>query len=93
VSGLVYAGLFLLGLALLVAGTVMLRALARDNTHGAWMRLVDDRIDASDPSMREHFVERLAILRNDWSRSVLEEAKRTETDPRVREAIERALNG
>ena len=88
---------FAAGLALFVAGSVMLRSYNRQSTEkerGAkitWPQLVDENLRRADKSLRLDMIDRLSYVPGEWSRSVLERALEEETDETIREAIERAL--
>lgn len=57
----------------------------------AWPQLVDDTLTGADASVRREIVERLSIVRNDWSRSILQRARSEEPDAQIRSQIEAAL--
>lgn len=57
----------------------------------SWPQLVDESLGETDVQLRLDMIDRLSIVNNDWSRSVLQRAKAEERDSRVRSAIALAL--
>ena len=86
---------FVVGLLLFGVSTAMLRKYPREEKASAagiaWPRLVDERLGNVDQSFRLDMIERLSIVRSEWSRTVLQQAKDEEDDPEMRAAIENAL--
>ena len=89
----------MLGLALFVISSAMLRASSRaaadasgNSAAVTWPRLVDDDLAAADTAMRLDMIERLGLVPGDWSREILERAREEETDANVTAAIDKALS-
>jgi hypothetical protein len=92
------AGGFVLGLALVVLSSAMLRAANREgasarlSTRGAgWPRLVDEKLTHAGDALRRDMIERLSMVPGAWSRDILERARSEERDPQILAAIEDAL--
>jgi hypothetical protein len=77
---------------LLAIGSAMLRS-PRRQRHSAtplsWPALVDESLSGADVQLRLDMIERLRIVDNEWSRSVLERARQEDPDEEVRSAIDR----
>ena len=86
---------FVVGLLLFGVSTAMLRRYPHEEKKPAngiaWPRLVDDRLANVDQAFRRDMIERLSMVRNEWSHSVLQQAHDEEDDPEMRQAIENAL--
>lgn len=92
-TGIIIAVVFVVGVLLIGISSAMLRSLREQPAPPppTWPQLVDDSLRSADVRLRLDMVERLSIVNSGWSRDVLERAKAEETDPRVRSAIELAL--
>lgn len=92
---IVIAVAFVVGLLLLAISSAMMRSVREETAPAhsslAWPQLVDDSLGSADVQLRLDMVERLSIVNSAWSRDVLERARLEEADPRVRSAIELAL--
>lgn len=56
-----------------------------------WTGLVDEDLLDADRDLRLDMIERLSIVRSDWSRGVLQRAHSEERDPDLLAAIDRGL--
>lgn len=56
-----------------------------------WTGLVDDELLDADRDLRLDMIERLSIVRSEWSRGVLQRAHSEERDPDLLAAIDRGL--
>lgn len=56
-----------------------------------WTGLVDEDLLDADRDLRLDMIERLSIVRSDWSRGVLQRAHSEEHDPDLLAAIDRGL--
>lgn len=92
---IVIAVAFVVGLLLIAISSAMMRSVREETAPAqpslAWPQLVDDSLSGADVQLRLDMVERLSIVNTQWSRGVLERARTEEADPRVRSAIELAL--
>lgn len=84
------------GLLLLGISSAIMRSLREERAAelpaAAWTQLVDESLIDADARLRLDIVERLAIVNSQWSRDILERAKKQERDSSVRSAIELALH-
>jgi hypothetical protein len=77
---------------LLAISSAMLRSPRQQRhsaAHAAWPALVDESLSGADVQLRLDMIERLRIVDNEWSRSVLERARQEDPDENVRSAVER----
>jgi hypothetical protein len=85
---------FVVGLLLFGISTSMLRT-ARESPHPPakprWPRLIDEDLSEVDRDLRLDMIERLSIVRSEWSRGVLQHARTEERDPELLSAIDTAL--
>lgn len=92
---IVIAVAFVVGLLLLAISSAMMRSVRDEATAVqpslAWPQLVDESLGGADVQLRLDMIERLSIVNSEWSRGVLQRARAEEADPRVRSAIELAL--
>lgn len=92
---IVIAVAFVVGLLLLAISSAMMRSVREEAAPPqpslAWPQLVDESLGGADVQLRLDMIERLSIVNNEWSRGVLDRAHAEEADPRVRSAIELAL--
>ena len=83
------------GLLLLGISSAIMRSLREEQEAAPsavqWTQLVDESLLDADTQLRLDIVERLSIVNNDWSRSILERAQAQERDASVRTAIALAL--
>lgn len=89
------AVVFGIGLALFGLGSVARRKQAppqASQKRVTWPRLVDDSLGNLDLDQRIEMIGRLGIIRSSWSRGVLAQAQREESDVRAKAAIGDALN-
>jgi hypothetical protein len=84
---------FALGLTLFGVSTAMLRKYPREAVPAGltWPRLIDDSLRKPDRALRMDMIERLSMVRTDWSRDILRQAKEQERDAEVIAAVEAAL--
>lgn len=86
---------FVVGLLLFGISSSMLRSARRQEPRKAtaprWPTLIDDALSGADKQLRLDMIERLSIVRSDWSRDVLAQAREQERDPDIVSAIETAL--
>ena len=59
--------------------------------HPAWTRSIDETLLDADRDLRLDMIERLSIVRSEWSREILQRAQSEERDPDLLAAIDRAL--
>lgn len=89
---------FVVGLLLFGIGSSMLRSAKHEAAAPAkpftpqWPTLIDDALSEADKPLRLDMIERLSIVRSDWSRDILARARAQERDPDVLSAIDIALH-
>ena len=92
---IVIAVAFVVGLLLLAISSAMMRSVREETApvrqSPGWPQLVDESLGGADVPLRLDMIERLSIVNSEWSRGVLQRARAEEADPRVRSAIELAL--
>jgi hypothetical protein len=89
---------FVVGLLLFGIGSSMLRS-AKDQAarppkpaSPQWPTLIDETLNDADKMLRLDMIERLSIVRSEWSRDILARARAQERDPDVLSAIDIALH-
>lgn len=86
---------FVVGLLLFGISSSILRTERMANSvvkEPAWPKLVDESLAQSDKQLRLDMIERLGIVRTEWSQNILERARSEERDRDVLGAIERVLH-
>jgi len=86
---------FVVGLLLFGISSSILRTANDTNSavkQPGWPKLVDESLAQSDKQLRLDMIERLGIVRTEWSQGILEQARSEERDPEVLSAIERVLH-